>query len=144
MYKPKGKGKIGRPPVHGGYSLMRKGETPQNRRYVRAYLIDAREGLIKDLGPTEADLSMAQLVLVDRVVTKLGIIRLIEEHVKDNGVFIKGLLNPALSDSYLSYSNSVRLCLQALGINTRKGNAPLNLGKYIELKDADKPQGDPS
>jgi len=45
-----------------------------------------RQGLIQDLGPSENDLSTAQIVLIDRVTTKLGVIRCIEEHVRENSV----------------------------------------------------------
>jgi len=85
------KSRRGRPPKHGGYSLLTKGELPENRQYLRTYLTDVREGLIRDLGPKEENLTTAQLVLIDRVITKLGIIRLIEEHVKEKGIFKNGI-----------------------------------------------------
>jgi len=49
--KKKGKSRRGRPPKHGGYSLLIKGELPDNRRYIARYLTEVREGLIKDVWP---------------------------------------------------------------------------------------------
>ncbi len=111
----------GRPPRHGGYSLaVRTGELPKRRTYLRAYLTKAREGLVRDLGPLEADLTAAQVVLIDRVISKLSVLRCIEEHVRENGVFTKaGELESVLSNSYLAWANSIRLDLQALGIDKR-------------------------
>lgn len=36
--KIKKKPKLGRSPKHGGYSLLVKGELPENRKYIREYL----------------------------------------------------------------------------------------------------------
>ena len=47
-------------------------------------------------------------------------------------------LAPSLKASYLAYNNSIRLDLQALGIEKRKADEALDLGKYIELKDSKK------
>jgi len=121
--KKPGKGKRGRPRTrHGGYALLTRGELPQNRLYLRPYLTEVREGLIRDLAAREEELTMAQRVLVDRVVTFLGVVRLIEEMVKEKGIFETpaGLLNPALATNYLAYNNSIRLTLQVLGINRQR------------------------
>lgn len=75
-----------RPKTHGGYSFLTKGALPENRTLVLKYLMAAREGLILDMGPTENDLSTAQIVLIDRITTKLGVIRCVEEHIRENSV----------------------------------------------------------
>ena len=87
---------------------------------------------------TENDLSTAQIILIDRVTTKLGVIRCIEEHVRESSVMVGQELAPSLKASYLAYNNSVRLDLQALGINTRKGEEVLTPLKYIEQFDKEK------
>jgi len=117
---------------HGGYSFLVKGELPENRKHVLKYLTAARENLIRDLGPTEEDLTAAQIILIDRVVTKLGVIRCIEEHIRESSVMEGKDLAPPLKASYLAYNNSVRLDLQALGIDKRKAEEALDLGKYVE------------
>jgi hypothetical protein len=79
----------------------------------------ARQGLVCDLGPAENDLTTAQIILVDRVVTKLGVIRCIEEHIRENSVMVGQDLAPSLKASYLAYNNSLRLDLQALGLGRK-------------------------
>ncbi len=127
--------KPGRKIKHGGYALLSTGKLPEHRKYVEKYLTATREGLIRDLGPSEIDLTVAQIILIDRTVTKLGVIRCIEEHIRENSVMVGGdTLAPSLKDSYLAYDNSVRLGLQALGINSRKAEGITDLGKYVEEK----------
>jgi len=133
--KTKKKARIGRPPKPRGYSLMvRKGELPETRKYLRLYLTEVREGLIEDLGPTEEDLTSAQKVMIDRVINKLAILRCIEEQVLEDGVFLGSRLCHVLGESYLAYSNSIRLDLQALGINKKQAGKVLDLGRYLAEK----------
>ena len=132
MTKKKGKSRRGRPPLHGGYSLISKGELPENRRYIRRYLTEAREGLIRDLGPTEDDLTTGQAIMIDRVTTKLGIVRCIEEFIREDAVFEGKRLSPSLRESYLAYNNSIRLDLQALGIDKRQSEAVLAPYEILE------------
>ncbi|GAF80637.1 unnamed protein product [marine sediment metagenome] len=109
-----------------------KGKLPENRKYVLRYLTAAREGLIRDLGPTEDDLTTAQIILIDRIVTKLGIIRCIEEHIRENSVMVGDNLAPALGKSYLGYINSIRIGLDKLGISTKKADEALDVQGYIK------------
>lgn len=100
----------------GGYSFF-TGSLPAKRRHIESYLTSAREEMIYDLGKSEANLTAAQIILVDRTICMLGIIRAIEEHVRQNSTVMKGDdLAPSLKASYLAYNNSIRLNLQALGI----------------------------
>ncbi len=112
--------KRGRPAIHGGYSFLIKGELPENKGYILEYLTAARQGLIQDLGPKEADLSTAQIILIDRITSKLGIIRCIEEHIRKGTVLADNDLQPSLKASYLSYNNSLRTDLVALGLKVEK------------------------
>jgi len=122
---------------HGGYSFMVKGELPENRKHILRYLTAARENLIRDLGPTEEDLTAAQIIIIDRIVSKLGVVRCIEEYIRENAVMTGARLSPSLRESYLAYNNSIRLDLQALGIDKRQ-TENMNLQEYIELKDKEK------
>lgn len=124
----------GRRQTHGGYSFLATGKLPEHRRYIESYLTAARMNLIQDLGPTEADLTTAQIIIIDRLICKLGIVRCIEEFVRDDGLFQGKRLVPSLRDSYLAYNNSVRLDLQALGIDKKKAGEVLDLGRYVEEK----------
>jgi len=127
------KKKGGRPPVHGGYSLMvRAGELPKRRTTLRAYLSQVRQGLITDLGPHEEDLTTAQGVLVDRVVSLLSIVRCIEEHVREKGVFKAGELAPVLAHSYTTYSAELRRVLETLGIRGQAAERILTPYEIVE------------
>jgi hypothetical protein len=120
--------------THGGYSFITKGELPENRTHILKYLIAAREGLVRDLGPTENDLSTAQIILIDRIVTKLGVTRCIEEYIRERSVIVGEDLAPSLRASYLAYNNSIRLDLQVLGLDRRKHEDYINLKAYAEEK----------
>ena len=109
----------GRKTKHGGYSYLVTGTLPENRKHVLKYLTAARAGLIQDLGPTEQDLTAAQIVLIDRVITKLGVVRCMEEHIREGAVMKGERLSPCLRESYLAYNNSIRLDLAALGLDKR-------------------------
>ncbi len=103
-----------------------------------AYLSAARAGLVRDLGPTEADLTAAQIILIDRTVTALGVVRCIEEYIRENSVMKGQDVAPALQQSYLAYVNHVRLNLVALGIKTKAGEGVLDLGAYLREHDKKK------
>jgi len=122
----------GRPKTrHGGYTYLVTGKLPENRGYLRTFLEDTREGLIRDYGPTEADLSTAQLVMIDRIITALGVCRCIEEKAREDGVFhmvfdskgtdSKGhILRGSLGDRYISFQNVIRLNLCKMNELARK------------------------
>ena len=123
---------------HGGYSFLVKGELPENRKYILRYLIAARENLIRDLGPAEEDLTAAQIIIIDRIISKLGVIRCIEEHIRENSVMVGDILAPCLKASYLAYNNSIRLDLQALGLEKRMEDRVLTPLEIAEEFDKEK------
>ncbi len=120
-----------RPKSHGGYSYLTTGALPEHRQNILGYLMAVRQGLIQDLGPTENDLSTARIVLIDRITTKLGVIRCVEEHIRENSVMVGDDLAPSLKASYLAYNNSLRLDLTALGLE-KKGEAMLTPYEIVE------------
>ena len=120
-----------RPKSHGGFSYLSTGALPEHRSNILGYLMAVRQGLIQDLGPTENDLSTAKIVLIDRVTTKLGVIRCVEEHIRENSVMVGDELAPSLKASYLAYNNSLRLDLQALGLE-KKSEAILTPYEIVE------------
>lgn len=87
--------------------------------------------MIQDLGPSEQDLTAAQIILIDRVVTKLGVVRCIEEHIRETSVMDGEKLAPSLRESYLAYNNSIRLDLDKLGIN-KKAEELIDPIEYIQ------------
>ena len=149
MAKPTGKRKSklttaltsGPKATHGGYSYFVTGKIPEHRKYIEQYLTAVREGTIRDIGPEEKDLTTAQIVLIDRLVSLLGVIRLIEEKAREDGIFRGKELTPSLKQNYIAYNNTVRLTLRELGINTRKADdvlTPLQIAaKFDEDKKKD-------
>ena len=127
----------GQPFKHGGYSLMvRRGSLPEKMTRVRKYLGEVREGLVRDIAGREEDLTTAQLVLIDRAVSLLSVIRTIEYSLSEDGIMQGKDLQPILRENYLAYSNSLRLILRELGINKRQAADALDLGRYIAEADA--------
>ena len=116
---------IGRPGRHGGYSLLTRGILPERRKYIGHYLTAVREGLIHDLAAAEEDLSMAQRILIDRVITFLGVVRLIEEHARDHGILdAKGELTSGLTHHYLSFNRHIKDTLALLGLDRKEAPEP--------------------
>jgi hypothetical protein len=128
----------GRRPTHGGFSFLATGKLPEHRRYILQYLTAARMQLIRDIGGSEENLSAQQIIIIDRIISKLGILRCIEEHVRETSIMKGHELAPALRASYLAYSNSLRLDLQALGIDKRTADEALDLGSYIREREKEK------
>lgn len=123
--------------VHGAYSFIASGKLPEHRVYLLRYLSGARQGLIDDLGGEES-LSTAQIILIDRITSKLGCVRCIEEHIRENGVFLGQELSPVLKASYLAYSNSLRLDLLALGIERRNADETLTPFELVQKEEREK------
>ena len=118
--------KPGPVPRHGGYSLLTTGRLPERRRYIAPYLTEVREGLVHDLGESEASLSTAQRVLIDRAVTFLGVVRLIEEHAREYGLLdqrgnVKGGIG---SRQYLAFNRHIKDCLALLGLKRIEQREP--------------------
>ena len=122
---------------HGGYAFLRLGQLPLSRRYIESYLTAAREGLVRDLGDGkgEENLSTAEIILIDRVITKLGVVRCMEEYTREHSVMDGDKLTSPLKESYLAYNNSIRLDLQALGFQKRTSEGILSPPKLAEMVD---------
>ncbi|HZX11350.1 MAG TPA: hypothetical protein VFG01_10445 [Acidobacteriota bacterium] len=119
---------------HHGYAFLTSGKVPKSRKYIEKYIGSVRDNLIKDLGPTQDDLTTAQMVLIDRVIMKLGFLRLIEEYIRETGEIFKGntgKLLPCISNDYTRFAESVRRDLSTLGINKR-AEAVIDPIKYIQ------------
>ena len=123
----------GRKGKHGGYVYLTHGKLPQHRRYIEAYLTGCRKGLIADIsGGTEDELSTAQIILIDRAIGILGLLRCMEEHIKEKASVMDGEeLSPCLRQSYLGYNNTLRLTLNLLGIDKTIPDTP-SLKSYVK------------
>jgi len=127
----------GKKRTHGGYAFFTTGKLPEHRKYIEQYLTAAREGLVRDLGDGkgEENLSTAEIILIDRVITKLGVVRCMEEYIREHSVMDGDKLTSPLKVSYLAYNNSIRLDLQALGLQKRTSEDILSPPKLAEMVD---------
>ncbi len=98
-----------------GFSFLTRRCSHDERTRIVKYLIGCREALLADLGGEE-NLSAQKLMLIDRLISLLGVVRGIEEHHKDNILNRDGTLKPSLGKNYLSYVNSSRQILMCLGL----------------------------
>jgi hypothetical protein len=137
------KAKIGRPAKHGGFSLVHKDELLKEHPYIQRYLRDCRAGIITDLGGEETMTAM-QMVMVDRLISRMAICRLIEAYIEKYGAFNRVAiqqkrleLEPVLA-SYLSFSNSIDRTLVSLGLEKRKPAEPdiLTIAAEIDAEQA--------
>ena len=104
-----------RPTKPPGYSFLSRRCDEGERLRIRRYLQAVRERLIQDLGGIEA-LSVQKIILIDRLISLLGVVRGVEEFFKEDILDKTGNLRPALGKNYLSYVNSARLILVNLGL----------------------------
>jgi hypothetical protein len=126
--------KPGPVPRHGGYSLLTRGTLPEKRKYIGHYLSSIREGLIHDLAACEEELSTGQRILIDRVVTFTGVVRLIEEHAREHGLLdSSGKLKSGIGTGhYLSFNRFIKEALALLGIERRELEPELTLADVIQ------------
>jgi len=135
----KTKKRRGRPPKHGGYSIIHRDALLEEHPHIRQYLQSCRDGLVRDVGGSEEALSEQQRIMIDRIISRLSICRLIECYVEKYGVFRRDMikrqkvleLEPALGQNYLAFSNSIDRALIALGLTKKQSDGALDLGKYI-------------
>jgi hypothetical protein len=138
--------RTGRPFKHGGYSLILKDELIKEHPRLKQYLQDSRDGLVRDIGGTEEGLSEPQRIMIDRIVSRLSICRLIEIYVEKYGAFSRDRLReegifelePALGQNYLAFSNSIDRALIALGLERKQIEPELTIAQVIKGFDEEK------
>jgi hypothetical protein len=138
--------RTGRPFKHGGYSLILKDEILKEHPRLKAYLEDSRTGLVKDVAGTEEALSEQQRIMIDRIVSRLSICRLIEVYIEKYGAFRRDRLHqdrvlelePALGQNYLAFSNSIDRALIALGLERKQIEPELTIAEVIREFDQEK------
>jgi len=128
----------GRPVKHGGYSVDIQDIELKKHPRIRQYLMATREGLVRDVAGDEGSLSEQQRIIIDRIVSKLAILRLIEIYIEKHGIWRRDRLiknqvlelEPALGLNYLAFSNSIDRALKLLGVNKKAGD--IEEIKYLE------------
>lgn len=124
--------------THGGYSFLASGRLPEHKVILIRYLTAVRASLVADLGGSEDNLSAQQIILIDRSISLLGIIRCIEEDAKEKGVFKGDSLRPSLGKHYISFTNSLKQILQLLGLKRRTLDDGRSVQDVIKAFDQDK------
>jgi hypothetical protein len=114
---------------HGLWCLFNRAKLDRRTKLAK-WAEHLREQLVKDLG---SDLSTQQEILLDRVCAKVLKSYLYEQGVLSGETF-------GSKDHYLALTNSLRLDLQALGLQ-RKTNKILDLNDYLLAKGNQKKEG---
>lgn len=140
-------GRVGRPVKHGAYSLAIRDQVLKENPRVTRYLVDTRAGLVKDVAGSEDALSEQQRVMIDRIISKLAICRLIELYVEKHGAFpqlkvkgktiVKMELHACLGINYLAFSNAIDRALVALGLSKKQAEnvlSPLEVAAEIDAE----------
>jgi len=128
-----GPARKGRPRKHGGYSVLYNSEIPYARKKLMRYFREVRTGLIEDLGGP-ANVTTGQLLLIDRIIFKLGFLRLVEVWIAEKGTpfAVGGRKLEPIVETYLSYANSLRNDLNLLGIEKKEIPEVIDLKTYIQ------------
>lgn len=128
----------GRPPKHGGYSLIYRDKLIKDHPHLRHYLQNCRDGLVRDVAGSEENLSEQQRIMIDRIISRLSICRLIEIFVEQRGLFKEDALIEAIGKNYLTFSGQIDRALIALGLQKKEANevlTPWELAKKVEEED---------
>jgi len=136
--KKKKKSRRGRPPKHGGYSIVWRDEKLKEHPYLRSYIQECRDGLVRDVAGSEDNLSEQQRIMIDRIISRLSICRLIEVFVEQKGLFKGDELIGAVGKNYLAFCGQIDRALVALGLDKRQGNeilTPWELAEKVEEED---------
>jgi len=113
---------------HGRYAYLHgAGGGLRGTRTLSKRLAELRTSLVDSVG----EMSTQKEILVDRVVSLEGLIRLTELYLRQAGIvrpdsFKRGLIHvqPSLERWYLGALNSQRLSLQALGLDKKPEPVP--------------------
>ena len=140
-------GRVGRPFKHGAYSLAIRDQVLKENPRVTRYLVDTRAGLVRDVAGSEDALSEQQRVMIDRIISKLAVCRLIELYVEKYGAFpqmkvkgktiVKMELHACLGINYLAFSNAIDRALAALGLSKKQVEhvlSPLEIAAEIDAE----------
>ena len=129
--------------THGAYSWLQTGRiNPSIRGYkkLQRYLEDIERSLIDDLGGPEK-LIAAKEILIKATIETYGVLFLASMYCKREGILRpdkmkRGIieLQPVLGHQFIAFMNTIRQNLLALGIDQRKADEALDLGKYVQEK----------
>jgi len=109
---------------HGGYSYISSGILPEDKKYIERYLTQLRAQYILDIGPEEKDLTAAQELLLNKLVTIEGLTRCMEINSARQETF-------KMPQNHSTYVNLVLKICTLLGIERRVLEPEATLAEVI-------------
>jgi hypothetical protein len=124
--------------------VVNRAELVKSYPEVQRYLRDTRAGLVQDIAGDEENLSEMQRLLIDRIISKLSVCRIIECYLEKHGILRRDRLEkdkvlelePALVQ-WAAIDRNIKDALALLGIN-RRASAEPDVLTYIDAFDAKK------
>ncbi len=135
---------------HGGYSVARKDEILRRYPEVLRYLKVVQRDIIRDVCPEgEEHLPAGKRVLIDRLMSKLATIRLVECYLGEHGIIRQDKVEERILDAepimsvWLSLDNGIRKDLALLGLERRAlevepEDPRVILARFCEEEEAEK------
>jgi len=107
---------------------------------IQRHLSLIRKALVKDLGGTEDSLSAQQIIIIDGIIARLGIVRSMEEYIKATSIMKGQELSPCLRTEYLAYRNSIDKALSRLGLKRSEIEEIKTIEQVIDAIDKEETQ----
>ena len=101
---------------------------------IRRQLSLVRKALIQDLGGLD-NLSAQRIIILDGVISKLGVVRSMEEHIRSTAIMEGKELSHCLRKNYLAYRNSIDRSLVMLGLDKQERESVLSIPELIDVVD---------
>jgi hypothetical protein len=134
--------------ITGWLKTGRISPSVRGHKRIQRYLREIERDLIADLGGPE-NMTAAQEVLVKATIQAYGVLLLAGAYTQRYSILEpvkarRGILElqPVLGHQYIAFLNSIRCNLVALGLDRRKPDEALDLGRYIAARDAAQGSGD--
>jgi hypothetical protein len=132
---------------HGVHLWLKSGKirpSIRGHRRLQRYLRDIERDLTGDLGGEE-NITAAQEILIKSTIQAVGVLLLAGAFTQRYGLLRPDMaqrgiieLQPVLGQQFIAFMNSIRQNLLALGLDKKKGEDILDLGRYIAARDAEK------
>lgn len=111
---------------HGGYSVAMKDELLRSRPEILRYLKRTQRDIVRDICPEgDVHLTATRRILIDRVMSKLATVRLIETYIGEHGILRQDRLDQRVLEAepifgvWLSLNNQIREDLKLIGFERK-------------------------
>jgi len=148
-YPPR-KRKAGRPVKSGAWSVVNRDELVARYPEVQRFLRDTRQGLVRDVAGEEENLSEMQRILIDRIISKLAVCRVVECYLEKHGILRRDRLEkdkvlelePALVQ-WAALDRNIKDALALLGIKKREAEVFLTVAEMAGAIKAERAENRP-